>query len=579
MSSDNGVLRSREVDTPARLLLFSVRRAPGWTAALVLSSVAGTATVLLLPAALAAAVDAALAGSGLAPALVWLGVLLGTALLTEMLDTWASTAGATAVELSLRRGLVQRVLRAGVPSQRRFPAGDLSSRLVSGTSEASGLVATVLSIADAVVAAVGGLVALVLIDWTLALSFVVSVPVAAVIIRRFMSEATELLTRYQELQGSLSARLVEAMSGARTIRASGTLDREVERVLEPLPELSAAGLATWDAQRRTVWKVMLLAPLVEVTVLAVAGVGVADGRITAGSWIAVAGYVGIALGLLNVVDTLMGFAHVRAGTARLAEVLVLPDGPGGTLPLPDGPGALAFRGVTVRADEDVVLDGLDLDIPAGLAVAIVGRSGAGKSTLAALAGGLIAPDQGQVLLDGAPVADLRPDQLRRAVAYAFERPALLGETVHDTIAYGSGDISRELVELAAVLASADGFIRRLPQGYDTPLDQAPLSGGEVQRLGLARAVTGERRVLILDDATSSLDTATEAEVSATLAGLLAGRTRILVAHRAGTAARADLVVWIEQGRVRAVGPHDRLNQDPDYRALFATTDDLTREPA
>ncbi|WP_250213317.1 ABC transporter ATP-binding protein [Acrocarpospora catenulata] len=568
-----GELRSREVDTPGRMLLFSMRRAPGWTAALVLSTIVGTATLLLLPAATAAAVDAALAGSGLGPALVWLGVLLGTAMLVEIVDTWASTAGATAVELALRRGLVHRVLLAGVAGRRRFAAGELSSRLVSGTTEASGLVATVLSIADSVVLSVGGLVALVLIDWTLALAFAVCVPVFAVIIRRFISEATELLTRYQELQGSLSARLVEAMSGARTIRASGTLNREVERVLEPLPELSAAGLATWDAQRRTVWKVMLMAPLVEIAVLAVAGVGVADGRITPGSWIAVGGYVGMAMGLLGLVDSLMGIAHVRSGVARVGEVFDLPDGPGGTLPLPDGPGALAFRGVTVRVGDEAVLEGIDLDIPAGIAVAVVGRSGSGKSTFAAVAGGLLTPDHGQVLLDGVPVAEIRPDQLRRAVAYAFERPALLGETLHDTIAYGSEGIGRDQVEQAAARAAADTFIRRLPQGYDTPLAQAPLSGGEVQRLGLARAVARERRVLILDDATSSLDTATEAEVSATLTRLLAGRTRILVAHRAATAAGADLVVWLHQGRVRAAGPHERLCHDPDYRAMLGAADD------
>ncbi|MFI6318930.1 ABC transporter ATP-binding protein [Nonomuraea sp. NPDC050556] len=548
-------------------LLYALRRAPWWTLVSVVSRAVGIAVALALPAGLARAVDAALAGAP-GSAVAWLGVLLAVAVVTGMLEVWASSAGSVAVEVSLRRAVVRRVLDAGVPGQRRFPAGDVSSRLVTGAAEASGLVPIVLSVLGTAVLSAGGLVALALIDWSLAVAFVVCVPVAVILVRRFVAETAGLMRSYQELQGRLAARLVEALAGARTIQASGTLTREVERVLAPLPELTAFGRATWAAQRRTVWKVGLLNPLTGIVVLAVAGVGVSGGRLSAGSWVAVAGYVTIALGLFGVLDTVTGLAHIRAGAARLADVLALPSGPGGGLALPDGPGAITFRSVTLRVDGEVVLDGLDLDIPAGRSVAVVGRSGAGKSTLAALAGGLLAPDAGEVLLDGVAVAGVRAGELRRAVAYAFERPALLGGTVHDLIAYGSAGASRDEVEVAALLVSADGFIRRLPDGYDTRLDRAPLSGGEVQRLGLARAVVGERRVLILDDATSSLDTATEAEVTATLTRLLAGRTRIVVAHRATTAARADLVVWLENGRVRATGPHAQLWHDPTYRALF-----------
>ncbi|WP_283137512.1 ABC transporter ATP-binding protein [Rhizohabitans arisaemae] len=552
------------------MLLFSVRRAPVWTTVLVASSAADVVIALSLPASIARTVDTAVAGAHAEAALAWLGALFAAGLVIDMLSVWAGSASGIVVELSLRRALTQRVLRAGIAGRRRFAAGDVSSRMVTGASEASGLVSVVLSMVHALVLSVGGLVGLVFIDWTLAAVFVVFMPVAVPLFRRFTAEATQSITHYQELQGTLAARLVEAVSGARSIRAGGTLDREVERVLTPLADLTATGRAIWNIQRRAVWKVALLSPVTQIAVLATAGMGVAAGRITPGSWIAVAGYVGVALGLLGVVDKLMGFVHIRAGTARLAEVLALPPGPGGKRPLPEGPGAIVFRSVTVHPDGEVLLDGIDLAIPAGIAVAVVGRSGAGKSTLAALAGGLLAPDRGEVLLDGASMTEVRPDQLRRAVSYAFERPALLGETIHGTIAYGSRDMTREQVEHAARQVSAHDFVKRLPEGYDTPLARAPLSGGEAQRLGLARAVTRERRVLILDDATSSLDTATEAQVTASLTRLLADRTRIVVAHRAGTAARADLVVWLENGRVRATGPHDLLWREPAYRAMFAT---------
>jgi ATP-binding cassette subfamily B protein len=225
--------------------------------------------------------------------------------------------------------------------------------------------------------------------------------------------------------------------------------------------------------------------------------------------------------------------------------------------------------VTVRAGGATLLDRLDLEVPAGACVALVGRSGAGKTTLAWLVGRLGDPDEGEVLLDGVPVAALAPPELRRAVVYAFERPALLGGTVAGAIAYGRPDAAAAEVERAAAAAQADGFVRRLPDGYDTPLRAAPLSGGEAQRLGLARAVAQDGRVLVLDDATSSLDTATEMRLGEALADLLGGRTRLVVAHRTATAARADLVAWLDGGRVRDLAPHADLWRDPEYRAVFA----------
>ena len=566
--SGRGGLAALQAGTPMRMLLYSVRQAPGWIAVLALAFASGSAAGLLLPAAVARVVDAAVADAPAEPALIRVGLLFGAATLSELLTVWASAASGATIAMALRHGLTGRVLLAGAAGQRRFAAGDLASRMVTGASEASGLALMVLLALNSVLLSAGGLVALAVIDWTLAVAFVVCVPAAVMLMRWSVARTSELMARYQKLQGTLSALLVEALGGARTIRASGTMAREVERVLAPLPELATVGRATWDAQRRTVWRLSLLTSLTEVVVLAVAGVAVSAGRISEGQWIAVAGYVVFALGFLSVTDLLLGVARSRAGIARVAEVLSLPARPGGSREIPAGPGAIAFRSVTVRAGDAVVLDRLDLDIPPGILVAIVGRSGTGKSTLAALAGGLIAAPEGQVLLDGVPLDELRPDRLRRAVGYAFERPALLGETVHDAIAYGSAAVPRDQVERAAVRVSADGFIRRLPEGYDTKMAQAPFSGGELQRLGLARAVVGERRVLIFDDATSSLDTVTEAEVTGTLTHLLAGRTRIVVAHRAGTAARADLVVWLDDGRVRAAAPHSQLWPEPGYQALF-----------
>ncbi len=242
----------------------------------------------------------------------------------------------------------------------------------------------------------------------------------------------------------------------------------------------------------------------------------------------------------------------------------------GTRDLPVGPGRLEFRDVTVRVGGERVLDGLDLIVPGGASVAVVGGSGAGKSLLAALAGRLVDPDEGQVALDGVPLQDLDRRALRREVGYGFDRPTLLGETLAEAIGFGQEAPSQRRVEDVARAACADVFIRRLPQGYRTRLGDAPMSGGEVQRVGLARAFAHAGRVLVLDDATSSLDTVTELQISRALTGELSDRTRLIVAHRASTAARADIVAWLDGKRVRALGPHQQLWNDPDYRAVFIT---------
>ncbi|MFE3437865.1 ATP-binding cassette domain-containing protein, partial [Streptomyces sindenensis] len=234
-----------------------------------------------------------------------------------------------------------------------------------------------------------------------------------------------------------------------------------------------------------------------------------------------------------------------------------------------GPGSVTLAGGRVGAGNRLVLDSVDLVVPAGTALAVVGRSGAGKSTLAALIGRLREPDAGLVAIDGVPLPELTPQALGAAVGYAFERPALLGTTVAGMIAFARPDASREEVGAAAGAARADDFITRLPRGYDTPLTDAPLSGGEVQRLGLARALVHDPAVVVLDDALSSLDTATEARVGSALASAWSDRTRVLIAHRVSTAARADLVAWLEDGRVRALGTHADLWRRDDYRALFA----------
>jgi ATP-binding cassette subfamily B protein len=395
--------------------------------------------------------------------------------------------------------------------------------------------------------------------------FVVGAPVLMLLLRAFTRDSSECVARYQRVQGRIAGALSEAIGGHRTIAAAGAAERTAARVLRELPELSREGHRMWRVQGRASAQAVAVAPLLQLGVLAVAGVLLGRGRLSVGEFLAASRYAVLAAGVGVLVGQVAELVRARAAAGRLEEVLAEPATEYGARRLPPGQGRLELRGVTVRQGGRTVLDGVDLVVPAGTTLAVVGRSGAGKSLLSAVAGRLTDPDEGEVLLDGVPLPELDREELRRAVSHAFDRPALLGGSIEDTIAFGVPAPSPEQVREAALAARADPFVRRLPEGYATPCADAPLSGGEVQRLGLARAFAHPGRLIVLDDALSSLDTVTEHQITEALLCRTAGSTRLIVAHRASTAARADAVAWLDGGRVRAVGPHAELWRRAEYR--------------
>ncbi|MFJ3324043.1 ABC transporter ATP-binding protein [Streptomyces griseus] len=556
--------------SPRRLVWDATARTRGWFVLASATAVLGSAGTLAFPWAMARALDAVVARRSVTGPVLVCAALLALVVTTGALQTLANGGYGSGTVAALRRSLARRALDAGVPGTADFPAGDLAGRLSAGCAQAGSAGVTLVTASTAVLTSLGGVVALWLLDWRVGLCFSLGVPPLALIARMFMNRGSGLFLRYQETQGRISALLLEALGGARTIGASGTAAAETRRVLDPLPELSRTGHRVWALQRDTGWQVGLLIPAVEVLVLCAGGLALLHGDISAGELAAVVGYTALAMAALDQLDALFALGMSAAGARRVAEVVDQPVPAPGTRARPaGGSGTVTLSGVTVRSGARTVLDAVDLVVPAGTALAVVGRSGAGKSTLAALIGRLREPDAGLVAIDGVPLRELTPQALRAAVGHAFERPALLGTTVAGMIAFARPDASHEEVTAAAASARADDFIARLPGGYDTPLTEAPLSGGEVQRLGLARALVHNPAVVVLDDALSSLDTATEARVGSALASAWSGRTRVLIAHRVSTAARADLVAWLEDGRVRALGPHADLWQLDDYRALFA----------
>ncbi|WP_405146192.1 ABC transporter ATP-binding protein/permease [Sphaerisporangium sp. NBC_01403] len=590
-----------QVDRTADRLLFEVLRRSGrWPAVYAVTALAGAVVELLLPGALGRAVDLLVTpGAGIADALLVCVALVVTVVACDAVAVLAAGSGGAQAARWLRERVVRHVLAAGPAISRRLPAGDLVTRAGANTEEVGAAPEALITAVALLVPAAGSLVALALIDPWLAVAFSVGLALIGVVLRAFLREATAVATGYQEAQSDIASRLIDALSGARTIAAAGTEDLETERVLKPLPRLRAHGLALWRVNARAGVQAAIVVPLLETAVIGVGGLRLAAGELSVGELFAAARYAVLGAGIGSALGYLNRLGRARSAARRVRHVLDQPamaygpddlpgdhhlsepgdghrDGHGDRHGAPDpdvpragrghGPcGRLELRDVTVSVDGRPVLRGIDLVVPGGAAMAVVGRSGSGKSLLAAVAGRLADPDGGEVLLDGVPLPRLGRAALRRAVGYAFERPVLFGATLAEAIAVGRAP---HVARSAAVAAAADPFIRKLPRSYDTLVGEAPMSGGERQRVGLARAFAHGGRLLILDDATSSLDTVTEYQVARALTEELRDRTRLIVAHRAATAARADLVVWLEDGRIRGRGPHEVLWRDPAYRAVF-----------
>ncbi|MFD7394384.1 ABC transporter ATP-binding protein [Streptomyces virginiae] len=563
--------------TADRALRAAARHSAGRLAAASACSVAAAGAALAEPAVLGHTLDLLLRQD---PAgarwIAWCAAVIAAEVLLDA-ATARLTGGVDARSTAwLRRLGLGRLLRTAPHRAARHSPGEVSARLTAQATTAGAVPAAVVTASVALLAPLGGLVALVLVDVWTALAFLAGLPLFAVLLRAFARDSGASVSRYQEVQLDLAGRLVEALGGARTIAAAGTAAREQARVLARLPELGAEGRRTWRIYGATVARTGALMPLLLYVVLGVGGVRLAEGALGVGGLLAAVRYAGLAAGVGTVTGRLAAVVRGRAAARRTAALFDLPELPQGERRLPgSGPGTLELCGVRVVRAGTVLLHDVDLRIPGGATAVVVGRSGSGKTTLAAVAGRLTACDAGRVVLDGVPLDELSAEELRREVGHAFERPALFGGTVADAIAFGDGPQpcpesgpDPEAVRAAARAAGADAFVRRLPEGYDTALEDAPLSGGEWQRLGLARAFHRAGRLLVLDDATSSLDTLTTREVERALAREVRPGTRLVVAHRVSSAARADLVVWLDAGRVRATGTHAELWRDPAYRAVF-----------
>jgi len=416
-----------------------------------------------------------------------------------------------------------------------------------------------------------------LLSWKLALLAVVATPLLAFVVRRVSGAVRTSTRRVLEKRQDLTARVEETLRGIRVVQAYGGEAAEAgrfgavnARVFAEFRRLARLEAATGPALE-------VLALLGVAAALVAGGALALRGEVTPGDLFA----VGAALagmyaplrkigGSINRVQAALAGAERLLGTAERAAAVREAQG---ARPLPTGPGAVSLRGVSVRyPDGAAALEGVSLEVPAGTRLAVFGPSGAGKSTLLNLLPRFLDPDEGTVALDGADLRGVSLASLRQALALVPQEVFLHEGTLRENVLYGRPGASPAEVEAACRAARVAEFAERLPGGLDAPVGPAGalLSGGERQRVAVARALLRDPRVVLLDEPTAGLDARNAALVDEALERLSRGRTTLLVTHRPEAAARADLVLVLDRGRVAGLGTHAALlDSCPLYRALSA----------
>ena len=483
---------------------------------------------------------------------------------------------ALAVEWDMRDALYARLLHLSFGFYDRHQTGQLMSRATVDLQTIRfflgyGLIFFVQHVLTIVTVTV----VLFVYSWRLALIAVAITPFIVGIAYRYSHVSHPVLRDVQQKLADVATVAEESIVGVHVVKSFAQEDQRQE-------QFEQASGAVFDqtvranAQRAVYVPLLSFLPIVaQAAVLLAAGRMVVDGDLSLGAFFTFNLLLNMLVGPLRMLGMWIGQAQrATASGERFFEVVDEPEevaDPPAARELPDGPGRITCESVTFAYEADrPILKGIDLEVEPGRTVALIGRSGSGKTTLASLVPRFYDASSGRILVDGVDVRDVTRRSLRRAIGVISQDPFLFSASVRDNIAFGVPGVPQELVEAAARAAQAHEFIEKLPNGYGTVIGERgmTLSGGQRQRLAIARALVIDPRILILDDATASVDATTESRIRAGLAEALRGRTTIVIAHRLSTIALADEIVVLDHGRIVARGTQTELYEtSPVFREI------------
>jgi len=510
--------------------------------------------------------------------LTGLAILVGVAILREAMDaaanwlTWRTRIG---LQYALLEATVGKLHKMPLRVQRSEGIGAIMTRLdrsIQGFTSAVTLI--LFSVLPSVIFLAIAVWIMIGLDWRMALLVLVFAPLPALIATRAAPEQTRRERNLLDRWAKIYSRFNEVLSGIVIVRSFAMEDTEKARFLHDVKaanQVVVRGVAI-DAGYGAASNLVIA--VARLWALGFGGYLVLEGEITVGTVVAFLGYVG---GLFGPVQGLSGiYSSLRKASVSLDEIFGilnvqehLGDSPDAQ-DIGDVRGEVNFDNVHFRYEQAgrPLLAGISLHVPAGTTVAIVGPSGSGKTTMMALLMRFYDPQEGRIKIDGHNLRTIRQSSLRRNIGVVLQDPLLFNETVRANIAYGRPEATQDDIEAVAKAAHAHEFIQRLPEGYDTPVGERGglLSVGERQRVTIARALLKNPPILILDEATSSLDAESEEAVQTALEALMKDRTTFVIAHRLSTVVNADRIIVLKEGRIIESGKHAALVRQGGYYA-------------